>query len=140
MEDDWRRKDKSGSALAVTDPDQEGDEAAEVKDEKDKKESEWKDPSFYTKDIPKDDAALEASNSRVCSAYYISGMIYKEQLKDPDNAIESFEVLNSRFEECRYEPLESFYQPLLNIPGEGTNNELLPKRWQGVRLLRGDHP
>src|SRR5690606_33787553 len=37
------------------------------------------------------------------------GMIFKEQLRDRENAIESFEVLINRFEECRYTP-ESHYQ------------------------------
>lgn len=109
LEDDWRRKDKSGSALAEVEEGEGEAETPEEKEAKEKKENEWKDPAFYTKDIPKSDAALEASNVRVCAALYTSGIIYKEQLKDADNAIESFEVLNSRFEECRYTP-ESFYQ------------------------------
>lgn len=109
LEDDWRRKDKSGSALAdkveeeeFVDEESKGEDVA-------KAEEEWKDPSFYTKDLPKDPEALEASNVRVCGALYASGMIYKEQLKDPDNAIESFEVLTSRFEDCQFTP-ESYYQ------------------------------
>lgn len=108
-EDDWRRKDKSGSALAES-VEEEGIEALEeaLKD-KEKGTEEWRELSFYTKDIPKDEGAIEASNARICNALYICGMIYKEQLKDTDNAIESFENLNSRFDECKYTP-ESFYQ------------------------------
>ncbi|MBK7287511.1 MAG: hypothetical protein IPI95_10630 [Flavobacteriales bacterium] len=52
---------------------------------------------------------LDSSNSRICEALYLSGMIYKEKLKDVDNAIESFQVLNDRFEDCRFTP-ESYYQ------------------------------
>ena len=106
LEDDWRRKDKSGSALAQNTEEPE-EETAEV--EKEKGEAEWKDPAFYSKDIPRGEEALAASNVRICEALYVSGMIYKEQLKDVDNAIESFEVLNNRFEECRYTP-EAHYQ------------------------------
>lgn len=109
LEDDWRRKDKSGSVLAGQEEEKEVEETAEEKEVREKKESEWKDPSFYTKDIPKSDEALAASDAKICAALYTSGMIYKEQLRDADNAIESFEVLNGRFEECRYTP-ESFYQ------------------------------
>lgn len=124
LEDDWRRKDKSGSALAEVEEEEE--EEGEEKEEKDKKEDEWKDPSFYLKDIPKDDAALEASNSRICAALYTSGVIYKEQLRDPDNAIESFEVLNGRFEECRYTP-ESYYQLYrIYLEKEQTTNYFAP--------------
>ena len=109
LEDNWRRKDKSGSALAEG-FDEEGEEGEEGKEGgKDDKEAEWKDPAFYMKDLPRDEADVMASDARVCEALYVSGMIYKEQLKDVDNATESFEVLNNRFEECRYTP-ESYYQ------------------------------
>lgn len=105
LEDDWRRKDKSGSALAMGGEEEEEEEEGKEGGE----EAEWKDPEFYLRDIPKDSAAVMASNARVCNALYTSGMIYKEQLRDVDNAIESFEVLNNRFDECRYTP-ESHYQ------------------------------
>lgn len=109
LEDDWRRGDKSGSALAES-VEEEGEEAlAEAEREKEKGEAEWKDPAFYTKDIPRGDEAVAESNARICEALYTSGMIYKEQLKDRENGIESFEVLNNRFEECRY-TAESHYQ------------------------------
>ena len=103
LEDDWRRADRSGSALADFEEEDmpiEPGETAEV---------EWKNVDFYTKDLPRDEEGLAASNARICNALYVSGMIYKEQLKDIDNAIESFENLHSRFDECRYTP-ESFYQ------------------------------
>jgi tetratricopeptide (TPR) repeat protein len=109
LEDDWRRKDKSGSALAES-LEEEGEESLEESQaEGEKPEAEWKDPSFYLKDLPRDDADIQVSNGRICEALYVSGMIYKEQLKDVDNATESFEVLNNRFDECRYTP-ESYYQ------------------------------
>lgn len=106
LEDNWRRVDRSGGALAQG---EEEEEEEGGKDGKDGKEAEWKDPEFYLRDIPKDDAALAASDARICDALYKSGMIYKEELRDVDNAIESFEVLNNRFEECRFTP-ESHYQ------------------------------
>ena len=72
-------------------------------------EPEWKKPESYLKDIPTDQAMLDSSNARICTALDLTGMIYKEKLKDVDNAIESFQVLNDRFEDCRYTP-ESNYQ------------------------------
>lgn len=106
LEDDWRRKDKGGSAVGGDLAEEEG--AEEGDEEKDGMED-WKDPSFYTKDIPKDSSEVAASDERVCEAYYKCGMIYKEKLRDISNAEESFSMLNSRFEECRYTP-ESYYQ------------------------------
>ncbi len=107
-EDNWRRKDKAGSAIVQDTEEGENDSTDTAKGDKDG-EPAWKDPQSYMKDVPTDTAALEASNAKVCSALYIAGTIYKEKLKDIDNAIESFEVLNGRFEECRYTP-ESYYQ------------------------------
>jgi len=114
LEDNWRRKDKSGTVAMDG-----GDEAAENteggaegkagKGEGKEGEPAWKDPASYTKDLPTDTAALAASDARICSALYVAGTIYKEKLRDLDNAIESFEVLNNRFEECRYTP-EAHYQ------------------------------
>ena len=119
LEDDWRRKDKSGSAVAQGGEDD--DEGEDGEDGKGKEEAEWKDPSFYTKDLPQDEAAIGASNARICAALYTSGMIYKEQLKDRENAIESFEVLNGRFEECDYtaEAHYQLYRIYLEKEGEG---------------------
>lgn len=109
-EDDWRRKDKSGSAAVNT---AQGSDSTDVEDGKadvgKDGEPAWKNPASYLKGLPKDSAAMDASNVKICEAMYIAGTIYKEKLKDVDNAIESFEVLNKRFDECRYTP-ESFYQ------------------------------
>lgn len=108
LEDDWRRKDKAGSAKADF-ADNEEEEQEEGKDPEKDGEPEWKDPAFYMRNLPLDEAAIAASDELICNALYRSGMIYKEQLKDTDNAIESFENLHSRFDECRYTP-EAFYQ------------------------------
>jgi tetratricopeptide (TPR) repeat protein len=107
-EDNWRRKDKAGSAIVQEPEESDSDSTDTAKGDKEG-EPAWKDPESYMKDVPTDTAALEASNAKICSALYIAGTIYKEKLKDVDNAIESFEVLNGRFEECRYTP-ESYYQ------------------------------
>ncbi len=108
LEDDWRRKDKSGAAtgdLAEEGGGEQGEEGTERKEG----EPEWKDPQYYLKDIPVDSAALMASNERICRALYRAGIIYKEKLRDVDNGVESFEMLNSRFDQCVYTP-ESHYQ------------------------------
>lgn len=110
LEDDWRRKDKAGSAKAdFADMEDEDEEDGKEKGKDADGEPEWKDPDFYLRNLPLDEAAIAASDELICNALYRSGMIYKEQLKDMDNAIESFENLHSRFDECRYTP-EAFYQ------------------------------
>lgn len=105
-EDDWRRKDKAGSANQdVAKEEEDGGK----EEEGEKGEPEWKKEETYLKDIPKDSADIGISNERICEALYKCGMIYKEKLDDDENGIESFEILNSRFDNCRYTP-ESHYQ------------------------------
>lgn len=108
LDDNWRRKDKGGSAFGEELVDDEDGGEDGQRDKETGKEA-WRDPQLYLKDIPTDETAMSVSNERICEALYKSGIIYKEKLRDPDNAVESFEVLNSRFEECRYTP-ESYYQ------------------------------
>ncbi|MFN6116947.1 MAG: tetratricopeptide repeat protein [Flavobacteriales bacterium] len=149
LEDDWRRKDKT---VVLTDnPEEDGKEDGTETAEKDG-EPAWKDPASYGKDIPRDLEGITASNERVCEALYVSGMIYKEQLKDRENAIESFEVLNNRFDECRYTP-ESHYQlyriylekeaegwvDLMGGSGSQTYANIILERWptsEFARLVR----
>ncbi len=107
-DDDWRRSDKSGTALVDVAEEEEPDSVATTA-ELAPGEPAWKNPDNYLKDIPVNDAMLDSSNSKICEALYLSGMIYKEKLKDVDNAIESFQILNDRFDDCRYTP-ESYYQ------------------------------
>jgi tetratricopeptide (TPR) repeat protein len=107
-EDQWRRKDKSGTALVDAAEEEEGQDST-LAAKPDSKEPAWKNPDNYLKDVPTNDAMLDSSNKKICQALYLSGMIYKEKLKDVDNAIESFQVLNDRFDDCRYTP-ESYYQ------------------------------
>ncbi|MBK9599531.1 MAG: hypothetical protein IPO60_14785 [Flavobacteriales bacterium] len=64
-------------------------------------------------------------------------MIYKEKLKDVDNAIESFQVLNDRFEDCRFTP-ESYYQLYRIYLAKGGLQ--LHGLWRGqLEALRGHH-
>jgi len=149
LEDDWRRKDRSGSAFSGDIDEGDVEALSDKRRGKDTGEEEWRDPAFYTKDLPRDEAALEASNARICNALYVSGMIYKEQLKDVDNAIESFEVLNGRFDDCLFTP-ESHYQlyriylekeatgwiDLMGGSGSQTYADIILERWPGSEFAR----
>lgn len=108
-DDDWRRADKTGTALVDVAEEEEPDSAAAATTGPEPGEAAWKNPEYYLEQVPLTEAMVDSSNGRICEALYLSGMIYKEKLKDVDNAIESFEVLNNRFDDCRYTP-ESYYQ------------------------------
>ncbi|MBP8822053.1 MAG: tetratricopeptide repeat protein [Flavobacteriales bacterium] len=147
-EDDWRRADKSGSALVdiVEDAGLEPEPETPVNTTG---EPEWKKPGSYLKDVPTDQASLDSSNTRICKALYLSGMIYKEKLKDVDNAIESFQVLNDRFDNCSYTP-ESYYQlyriylakeqagNFMDFGGSSSKHyaDIILERWPGSEFAR----
>lgn len=148
-DDDWRRLDKSGSALVdILDEEEEPgtDTAATAAAEG---EPDWKNPESYLKDIPVDEAMLDSSNAKICRALYLSGMIYKEKLKDVDNAIESFQVLNDRFDDCRYTP-EAYYQlyriylakeqggNFMDFGGASSKHyaDIIMERWPGSEFAR----
>jgi tetratricopeptide (TPR) repeat protein len=146
--DDWRRADKSGSALVDVAEEEEPDSTASSSTLANG-EPAWKDPASYLKDIPETPAMLDSSNTRVCKALYLTGMIYKEKLKDVDNAIESFQVLNDRFEDCRYTP-ESHYQlyriylakeaggNFMDFGGASSKHyaDIIMERWPGSEFAR----
>ena len=147
-DDEWRRADKSGTALVDVaeeeEPDSVGTVTASVEDE-----PEWKSMESYLKDIPVTEAMMDTSNSKVCQALYLSGMIYKEKLKDVDNAIESFQVLNDRFDDCNYTP-ESYYQlyriylakekagNFMDFGGASSQHyaDIILERWPGSEFAR----
>ncbi|HRO38778.1 MAG TPA: tetratricopeptide repeat protein [Flavobacteriales bacterium] len=147
-DDDWRRADKSGTAL-VDIAEEEMEDLGTASASNGESEPEWKKPESYLKDIPTDSAMLDSSNARICQALYLSGMIYKEKLKDVDNAIESFQVLNERFDDCRYTP-ESYYQlyriylakeqagNFMDFGGSSSQHyaEIILERWPGSEFAR----
>ncbi|MCB0757141.1 MAG: tetratricopeptide repeat protein [Flavobacteriales bacterium] len=150
-EDDWRRADKSGTALVdIAEEEEEEEEgSAGTLPTLAEGEPEWKNPEHYLKDIPVNEAMLDTSNSKICQALYLSGMIYKEKLKDVDNAIESFQVLNDRFDDCRYTP-ESYYQlyriylakekagNFMDFGGASSKHysDIILERWPGSEFAR----
>ncbi|MBK9421706.1 MAG: hypothetical protein IPN44_11765 [Flavobacteriales bacterium] len=148
-DDDWRRTDKSGSALVDVAEETGPDSAVAPSSLSAAGEPAWKDPSNYLKDIPETPAMLDSSNSRICKALYLTGMIYKEKLKDVDNAIESFQVLNDRFEDCRYTPESNYQLYRIYLAKEAGGNfmdfggasskhyaEVIMERWPGSEFAR----
>lgn len=86
LEDDWRRSNKKSMTVeeALADTLQE-----DVFDPKNR--------DSYVKGLPLTTEAMKASNRKIIAAYFDAGVIYKEQLEDIPQAIQSFETLNKRF-------------------------------------------
>jgi len=86
LEDDWRRSNKK--TLSV-------EEALA-----DTIDSEAFDPTSrasYIKNLPLTTQDVQQSNNRIIEAYFDAGVIYKEKLNDLNQALITFEALNSRF-------------------------------------------
>ena len=94
LEDNWRRKNKQ--SFDVIEQTEEG-EAADSASTEDKKVLSNKNREFYLKDIPLSDSAIQASEERLEEALYNMGLVYRNELKDIDLAIESFEGVVERF-------------------------------------------
>ena len=94
LEDDWRRKNKRQIFL-----DEEGDG-----EEKDIYSQE-----YYMDLIPFTDSAKSATTDLIVESFYQLGLIYKEELKDFNEAINAFETLIEAYPKNKYESL-SYYQ------------------------------
>lgn len=105
LEDNWRRSNKSSRMEDFADGSSDslnlGGLAANASKAKSLEE--------YLADIPLSDSAQTASNEKIVQALYNIGLIYKEQLSDDDNAIESFLRITSDFPESE-ENLNALYQ------------------------------
>jgi len=79
-----------------------------------------RDRSYYMKDIPMTPERIHASNKKIEKAYFELGRIYKTDLQEYKDAINSHETLLSRFDTTSYK-LETFY--MLYSSNKSLNNE-----------------
>ena len=92
-EDDWRRSDKT--VLLPMNSGEEGDSTAtETEVTAEKKDTLTVD--MLMADVPLTDSALKASNDRLLEALYTAGLIYKEQLNEPELARKQFNAVMAR--------------------------------------------
>ena len=94
LEDDWRRKNKR---QIILDEEMDGEEKDIYSQE------------YYMDLIPFSDSAKSATIDLIVESFYQLGLIYKEELKDFNEAIDAFETLLSAYPKNKYEPL-SYYQ------------------------------
>ncbi|MBL7923237.1 MAG: tetratricopeptide repeat protein [Bacteroidia bacterium] len=104
QEDNWRRSEKElvmseTQDTATVDSSQAGKQALNDSiaklDSKARKEA-------YLGQIPDSPAQLEESNLKIAEAYYNCGVIYKEQLNNLPESINSFETLDKRYPANKY--------------------------------------
>ncbi len=93
-EDDWRRSEKTPVLNVTEGTEEELEEDSLVVEEQDTLTVE-----YLTSTLPLTDSTLALSNERLLQASYNAGVIYKDQLNEPNLAVERFEaVLNKKIE------------------------------------------
>jgi tetratricopeptide (TPR) repeat protein len=103
LEDHWRRSNK-----AVTIEEEVEKVADTSATGKKKKEDPATAREFYMKDLPLSDSLIAKSNTKIVNAYYLMGVLYKEELNNPKKTVSTFEELNRRYPQNKYE-LNTYY-------------------------------
>ncbi len=111
LEDNWRRKNKQTLSSMSPGASEEGDSVnggagPVIFDNKSRE--------FYLVNIPLTDSAMEQSHLRLEDALYRMGIIYKENLLDYQESINSFEELLVRYPQGRYAASAMYYLHDLN--------------------------
>lgn len=96
LEDNWRRKNKN--QLILSDDEEEDGEEKDIYSRE-----------YYMGLIPFSDSAKTATIDIIVQSYYQLGLIYKEDLKDFEEALEAFEDLIESYPQNKYEAL-AYYQ------------------------------
>jgi len=132
LEDDWRRRNKTGTSSPDANPDaaladttsvagtdsiasgnsNNADASSQSTDVK-KASSDPKDPQFYLQQIPVTDEDIAASNLIISDGLFNMGIIYKEMLDDNHLALETFESLNTRFPDNINKQMAYYYTYLI---------------------------
>ena len=120
LEDDWRRKNKKQIFLD---------------EEEDGEEKDIYSQEYYMDLIPFTDSAKSATTDLIVECFYQLGLIYKEELKDFNEAINTLETLIEAYPKNKYEAL-SYYQlyTLYKLLNDDSSAE------EYVQKLKQEHP
>lgn len=117
LEDNWRRLNKQVvENFETVETQEDSDTLAEDK----KPVLSTKTREFYLQNIPFSDSALEKSNERKVQALFKMGEVYRNEFRDPENAISCFEKLVTGFPGHDLVFLSSYN--LYEIYGQQNNN------------------
>ncbi len=113
LEDNWRRANKVSTAPAMEDESDLSDESdgSGMSDESDQSDlgvPAHHKPEYYLSQIPKDSAAIAASNVAIADALYAMAGIYDEKLNDYLMSLETYKEFQRRFAKDARE-LEGYY-------------------------------
>lgn len=106
LEDDWRRSTKTSFAGSG---DMMGADSDSLLAEMGQAESNVKTLEEYLAELPQSDEEIAAAHNKIIDALYGIGTIYKERLRDDDNAIESFLRVGNDYDTSAVAP-RAYYQ------------------------------
>lgn len=130
-EDNWRRKNKS---VVLGDPGQTFVDPAQMEQiMRDSLDKTRYNPETYLAMLPMSDSAMQASSEAVYEALYNLGILYKQNLRAYDRAIESFEDLERRNTDNKFFP-ETYYQ--LSVLYGLVNNQAKAEAYRGIITSR----
>ena len=129
LEDDWRRRNKSGFSMSDFEEKTEGGENQQfdedgmpIEENPDSVQTDAADdphkPEFYLKQLPMTPEALATSNEVVAEGLFNMGIILKNKLEDYPAAIANFNLLEERFPENPYR-LDVYYNMYLMYMRDG---------------------
>ncbi|MCK5856221.1 MAG: tetratricopeptide repeat protein [Bacteroidales bacterium] len=114
LEDDWRRSDKQSRMedMSMNGSDEEGGEDDADGDTSSTSASAASNDKYsrdyYLQNIPLSEQMMDSSNFKIERALFNMGIIYKEKLKNTDEAANSFEKLIDRYPKGDYAP-QTYY-------------------------------
>ncbi len=114
LEDNWRRKNKSEVSFGEAEAEA-SDSAASGGTQRPVLSNKTRE--YYLLDIPFTDSMMTASNNKIMESLFNAGTVYKNDLKDNQKAIDTYETLLNRFPVSDY-TLQTYYNLYL------INNEL----------------
>lgn len=106
LEDNWRRLTKTSFQDLGGAP---GADSDSLLSELGQEESKVKSLDEYLAELPQTDAEIAAAHNKIIEALYDIGTIYKERLKDDNNAIESFVRITNDYDTSAVAP-QAYYQ------------------------------
>jgi len=113
LEDNWRRKNKSPSIAATQESFKSNGKTEETSENSnntsDKNLKDNKSREFYLKNIPITDSAFQISLSKSEKALYNTGLIYKNELNDLDEASKIFKMFINKYGDSELRP-SALYQ------------------------------
>jgi len=127
LEDDWRRSDKQQNTsldqlASGEDSDNEDGDGESRDSTKTTRSTDKHSRAYYLQNIPLTEAQMDSSNARIEKALFALGVIYKEKLKNLDEAATSFEKLIDRYPKGSFTP-QAYYHLYQIYNQQGISSE-----------------